>query len=125
MDSSVCEGAAKSKSIDIEVGYVLAQEGDLDGIKWAFETQGIVLGPMMCYFAAVHGHLDILKWARANGWTWYFCLEKSLACSQAAARGHLDVVTSIVSDEGGVVPHLYQGKRHMEWKPGNIEVGGF
>jgi len=41
-----------------------------------------------CIIAADNGHLDVLKWARANGCPW-----DSFYCSSAERNGHLDVLT--------------------------------
>ena len=40
-----------------------------------------------CEFAAFHGHLEVLKWARANGCPW-----DGQTCSGAAHGGQLDVL---------------------------------
>jgi hypothetical protein len=41
----------------------------------------------MCWSAARHGHLEVLKWLRENGcpWDWW-------ACKAAAGGGHLEVL---------------------------------
>ena len=41
----------------------------------------------MCKYAAEHGHLEVLKWLRANGAPWY----KS-TCDLATEAGHLEVL---------------------------------
>ena len=42
---------------------------------------------MTCVYAAVNGHLEILKWARENGCPWDKC-----TCTYAASNGHLEVL---------------------------------
>ena len=41
---------------------------------------------MICRKAAQYGWLDLLKWARKNGFPW-----NSLTCSCAARNGHLEI----------------------------------
>lgn len=40
-----------------------------------------------CTCAAENGHLEVLKWARANGCPWY-----EFTCAMAALDGHLKVL---------------------------------
>ena len=40
-----------------------------------------------CSYAALNGHLHVLKWARENGCEW-----NSYTCSNAALNGHFDVL---------------------------------
>ena len=40
-----------------------------------------------CFFAASHGFLDLLQWARSNGCRW-----NTFVCSNAARNGHLEVL---------------------------------
>ena len=42
---------------------------------------------MVCSYAALGGHLEVLQWARANGCPW-----DEDTCSAAANRGHLEVL---------------------------------
>lgn len=40
-----------------------------------------------CAFAALNGHLDVLKWARENGCPW-----SQMTIAYAEDRGHLEVL---------------------------------
>ena len=51
---------------------------DENGCKWNSDT---------CYYAALGGHLEVLKWARDNGCEW-----GKDTCYFAARNGHLDVL---------------------------------
>lgn len=132
MDYTVYEGVAVSKSMEIlefawkrgieweiSSGDAMAEEGYLDGLKWAFKTGGIVLGPKVCYFAAANGHLDTLKWALSNGWTWDSCWENRFSCAAASRGGHLDVVKFIKSHGGNFSP--VDAKDSALWN-GHVEI---
>ena len=44
---------------------------------------------VMCAAAAEHGHLEVLRWARENG---YLSRDRSAVCAQAAHGGHLEIL---------------------------------
>ena len=44
-----------------------------------------------CAYAARGGFLEILKWARLNGYNWDY-----LTCAYAARNGHLEVLNWVV-----------------------------
>ncbi len=48
---------------------------------------GCSLAKECCEQAALYGHLEVLKWARANGCEW-----DALTCASAAHGGHLEVL---------------------------------
>ena len=60
--------------------------GHLEVVKW-LRANGCPWDAYTCTFAAEGGHLEVLKWARANGCEWH-----KVTCSSAAAGGHLDVL---------------------------------
>ena len=41
----------------------------------------------VCSFAALAGKLDVIKFARKNGWKW-----DTRTCSEAAKEGHLEII---------------------------------
>ncbi len=42
---------------------------------------------LVCFYASIYGHLDILKWARENNYHW-----DSLICTNAAFYGHFELL---------------------------------
>src|SRR5947207_11089688 len=69
-----------------EVCNMAAQNGWLDLLMWARQN-GYELTSSTCYYAALNGHSEVLKWARQNGCDW-----NSFVCSGAAWNGHLEVI---------------------------------
>ena len=65
----------------------LAAEGRLAALQWARSTLDIPWGRKTCSEAARRGHLDLLRWVRAQGCPW-----DENTCSQAARGGHLDLL---------------------------------
>lgn len=63
-----------------------AYGGHLDLMKW-LRANGCPWDFYICACAAQEGHLNVLKWARANGCDW-----DGTTCSYAAASGHLDIL---------------------------------
>eukprot|EP00908_Phaeocystis_cordata_P024318 Transcript_6783.p1 GENE.Transcript_6783~~Transcript_6783.p1 ORF type:complete len:285 (-),score=65.05 Transcript_6783:199-1053(-) len=70
-------------SDDIGLGYYAACEGDLLLLQFAMRRGCNT--EQVCSAAAEHGHLEILKWARAHGCPW-----DAWTCSWAAGGGHLE-----------------------------------
>ena len=66
-------------------GYA-AYHGNLDILQWA-KSHGAPWDTYTCAYAARNGHLDILQWARANGAPWNAC-----TCAYAAMYGHLNTL---------------------------------
>ena len=62
------------------------RSGHLEVIKW-LRANGCDWDSLTCTNAAVRGHLEVLKWARANGCDW-----NSSTCAVAAGGGHLEVL---------------------------------
>src|SRR5271170_6107046 len=65
---------------------IAAENGWLDLLKWA-RKNGYYWDSWTCSDAALDGHLALLKWAKENGCDW-----DSLTCSYAAENGHLEVL---------------------------------
>lgn len=72
----------------------IASEGSLEVLKWEFSKWnsgisygGSTCGKHLCFNAAENGHLEILKWARSNGFGWNLGV-----CKVAAQNGHLEVL---------------------------------
>ena len=63
-----------------------AQAGHLEVLRWA-RVNGFPWTESTCRCAARGGHLEILQWARANGCPW-----DAYTCSSAAVGGHLEVL---------------------------------
>ena len=63
-----------------------ALNGHLEILKWAREN-GCPWDSNTCANAALNGHLEVLKWARENGCPW-----DSATCTYAAENGHLEVL---------------------------------
>jgi hypothetical protein len=63
-----------------------AYGGHLDILKWA-RANGCPWGRTTCAFAAEGGHLEVLQWARENDCPW-----DERTCATAAYGGHLDVL---------------------------------
>jgi hypothetical protein len=63
-----------------------AHNGHLEVLKWAW-ANGCPWNEWTCAHAAMNGHLEVLKWARANGcpWDWW-------TCANAASYGRLEVL---------------------------------
>ena len=40
---------------------------------------------MTCYYAALGGHIEVLRWARENGAPWY-----EITCQTAASKGYVE-----------------------------------
>ena len=64
----------------------IARRGHLEVLKWARQN-GFPWGSSTCYKAALGGHLEVLKWARAKDCPW-----STLTCVKAASGGHLAVL---------------------------------
>ncbi len=69
-----------------KVCEIAALHGNLDMIKWA-RSNDYKWNENTCSGAALNGHLDILIWARENGCYW-----NSQTCSAAALGGHLNIL---------------------------------
>ena len=63
-----------------------AGRGHLEELKW-LRAEGCPWDARACGFAARGGHLDVLKWLRAEGCPW-----DKWACELAAKGGHLGCV---------------------------------
>lgn len=79
--------AFKVSEISGDTCKFAAKKGHLEVLKWA-RANGAPWHEWTCAGAAANGHLDVLKWVRANGapWSKYTSLE-------AARNGHLDTLT--------------------------------
>ena len=68
----------------------IAYSGHLDVLKWArAQDPPCAWNADVCWFAASGGHLDVLQWARAQDPP---CEWNERVCSKAAMRGHLGVI---------------------------------
>ena len=65
---------------------IASSAGHLNILKWA-RANNYSWDNMTCNSAAFNGHLEILKWAHTNGCEW-----DSMTCSKAAFCGHLEVL---------------------------------
>ncbi len=63
-----------------------ALHGHLEVLKWARENN-YSWDELTCEYAALNGHLDVLKWARKNGCRW-----SEETCISAARNGHLEIL---------------------------------
>src|SRR2546427_226255 len=66
-----------------------AMNGHLEILKWAREN-GCKWETWTCAYAAKNGHLEVLKWARGND-CGQRCDWNSYTCANAAENGHLEV----------------------------------
>src|SRR5689334_21762832 len=69
-----------------------AELGSFSLLEWARQANGMCRSAKAwdkstCAGAAQGGHLEVLKWARANGCPW-----NEWTCANAAAGGHLEVL---------------------------------
>ena len=64
----------------------VAAGGHLDVLQWA-RGQGYPWDFLTCTDAAASGHLEVLKWARQHDCPWI-----AHTCARAAGRGHLAVL---------------------------------
>ena len=69
--------------------------GHLEVLKWA-RANGCEWDEWICYAAARGGHLEVLKWAKANG-----CPYDAAACKQAANHG----LQGFMEFPGEAAPH--------------------
>ncbi|KAJ8608816.1 hypothetical protein CTAYLR_009355 [Chrysophaeum taylorii] len=69
-----------------EVFHVAARHGRLEVLQWA-RANGYSLNEWTCANAATGGHLEVLKWARANDCPW-----DEWTCAAAARSGHLELL---------------------------------
>ena len=63
-----------------------AMNGHLNVLKWAKKNK-CPWDEDTCALAAWNGHLEVLKWARENGCPWNW-----LTCASAAQNDHLEVL---------------------------------
>ncbi len=76
-----------------------AQEGHLEVLRWA-HANGCPWDERTCLVAAAYGQLEALHWARSNGCPW-----DEDACRMAAAHGHLDTLRWVMHSG---CPHTHQ-----------------
>jgi hypothetical protein len=69
-----------------DVCATAAYGGHLELLKWA-RANGCDWDSRTCEDAALEGHLEVLQWARANGCPW-----DAVTCQCAAGGGHLEVL---------------------------------
>ncbi|AJF97396.1 ankyrin repeat protein [Pandoravirus inopinatum] len=67
--------------------------GHVSCVDWLV-SRGMRLDPTTCHMAAKRGHLDMLRYARANGARW----DESVVCDSAVRGGQLDVLTYVQAD---------------------------
>ena len=101
-----------------------AMIGDLEALKALRRAKNFPWGMSTCAFAAWRGHLEMLKWARANGcpWNWH-------AWRLASEKKRRDVVHWLKANgcptarpEGGTDDHLYTWTSGAdEWAPSDPE----
>ena len=79
---------ALGKHVDLDAYHMnsAASQGHINVIKW-LRANNCPWSQYTCAHAAEHGHLDVLQWLRANGCPWDVWV-----CTYAAARGHLDML---------------------------------
>jgi hypothetical protein len=69
----------------------IAKKGKLRALQWAHTNYP--WDDDVCFWAACRGRLEILKWARANGFSW-----DEETCNQAASSGHLEVLQWLIAN---------------------------
>nr|WIL04766.1 ankyrin repeat-containing protein [Cedratvirus duvanny] len=72
--------------INKSVCTIAAENGHLEVLQWA-RANGFPWDLSICTIAAKNGHLEVLQWARANGCPW-----NEGTCTYAAGNGHLEVL---------------------------------
>jgi len=72
--------------LDCKICDYAARNGHLDVLQWA-KSNGYSWSLDICSCAGENGHLEVLKWARSNGYSW-----SSDTCALAAQNGHLKVL---------------------------------
>ena len=78
--------------IDPDLATKAAKCGYLDILIWA-RNEGFKWNSSVCSSAALNGHLNIIKYARENGCQWNVREECELdVCSSASINGHLEVI---------------------------------
>jgi hypothetical protein len=71
--------------VDAALTESLALAGSVPALKKAVELGAPT--DNLCFYAAKGGHLELLKWARQNGFPW-----DSDTCDNAAEGGHLELI---------------------------------
>ncbi len=79
-------GISASASRSASRASVLAREGHLEVLQWA-RSQGYPWSWNVCAAAASGGHLEVLQWARSQGCPW-----NEQTCADAARGGHLEML---------------------------------
>ncbi|SPN79848.1 Ankyrin repeat-containing protein [Brazilian cedratvirus IHUMI] len=69
----------------------MAKKGKLRVLQWAHDRHPWT--DNVCAWAAGRGLLEVLKWARANGFPW-----NVEVCNQAASSGHLEVLKWLIDN---------------------------
>ena len=64
-----------------------AKLGNINVLKYFFNKGKRMSYNQVCSYAAIGGHLDILKWARENG-----CLWNANTCTWATKYGHFNIL---------------------------------
>lgn len=90
--------------IPIEYMDDLAFEGHLQLLQWVCGHNLSVKKntTSVCLKASENGHLEVLKWARKNGFTW-----NEWVCAYAALHGHLEVLQWVRNEQthaGNICP---------------------
>lgn len=67
--------------------------GHVPCVDWLV-SRGLRLDPAVCHLAAKRGHLDMLRYARAEGVQW----DEIVVCDSAVRGGQLDVLTYVQAD---------------------------
>jgi hypothetical protein len=73
-------------SLDANMCSLAASEGHLEMLKWA-KKNGYNWDEITCSLASKGGHLEILKWARENNCPW-----DEVVCVEAANGGHFSIL---------------------------------
>ena len=81
-----CKIELSPKKSKTQICKTAAIHGHLEILKWA-RSQGCPWNTHTCMEAAGGGHLEVLKWARSQGCPW-----DNNTCSYAAIGGHLEVL---------------------------------
>ncbi len=75
-----------SEETEPDICSEAASNGHIEILKWAKEN-GYKLNTTACSTAALNGHFDVLKWLRENGCPW-----DKISCSNAAKNGHFEIL---------------------------------
>jgi hypothetical protein len=86
-----------------------AQGGHLEVLRWA-RANGCPWDEATCASAAESGHFEVLRWARANGCPW-----DEATCASAAESGHFEVLKWERLSKAGTTCDTCKATKTSQW----------